>query len=345
MIRINGILFDGRSAKAHKAVLESDGINIFIKGEDGISLLDKCELKASLSITPRLSDTRRIIMFHKGQRFETDDLKRMEQLKQRAGINKPFMIVNFLESQWKAVGACIVGLVFVVYGFITFGIPFITKDIAFRLPMNTMNRISSDAEQILDQRFFRPSQLDEERMDNIREIFYALAKQLNSGHAFFLRFRKSKALGANAFALPSGLIIMTDKLVETSENIRELEGILIHEMAHVINRHGLRSVIQKTGVVLLISMLVGDVTSITSLAASIPTLLVESGYSRRFETEADEAVGKYFMSKGWDLQPFEDILIRITKDRSKIKGDRLISTHPQTRERIKYLRKFVSQAG
>ncbi|MCK5165260.1 MAG: M48 family metallopeptidase [Desulfobacula sp.] len=343
MITINGIFFDGQTAIAHKAVLESDGIDILIKGEEGVSLLDKCDLKASLRITPRLGGTRRIIMFHKGQRFETDDSKGMEQLELKARINKSSIIVSFLESQWKTVAACLAGLVIAVYGFINFGIPFIAKDIAFRLPLNTMNRISIDAEQILDQRFFKPSGLDEERKDDIRQVFYALAKGLNSGHAFTLGFRKSKVLGANAFALPSGLIIITDKLVETSENIRELEGILVHEMAHVINRHGLRSVIQNTGVVLLISMLVGDVTSITSLAAGIPTLLVESGYSRQFEIEADEAVGKYFMLKGWDIKPFEDILIRITAEQPELKGTQLISTHPETIERIRHLQKFISQ--
>ncbi|MCP3873282.1 MAG: M48 family metallopeptidase [Desulfobacteraceae bacterium] len=342
MIRIPGIFFDGKSAKAYKTVLEYDGIYLYVKGNN--IALEKCHLNDSCTIIPKLGDTRRVIMFRSGQRFETDDSIGIERLEHSAGINRSFKLISFLESQWKTVVVCMVGLIAIVYGFISFGIPFIAKDIAFRLPSNTMNRISMDAEVILDQRFFKPSQLDEDRKNRIRQMFYTLARNSNSDQVFSLRFRQSKALGANAFALPSGLIVMTDKLVETSEDNREIEGILVHEMAHVIHRHGLRSVIQNTGVVLLISMLVGDIASITSLAASIPTLIVESGYSRKFETQADEAVGLHFMSKGLDIKFFENILIRITKEKPGLKGSKFLSTHPETIERIKHLQNFISHA-
>lgn len=343
MIKLQGMLFDGHSSKACPVILESDGVFIRIRENEGKILMDKCDLKLSASITPVLGKTCRIIRFHSGERFETDDSKKMGQLEQLAGLNKPFRFLSFLESRWKMVAACMIGLVFAVYGFIAFGIPLMAKDIAFRLPLITMSRISQDAAQILDHRFFKPSSLDEQTKNSIREVFFALARDLKSDHEFSLQFRNSNALGANAFALPSGLIILTDKLVEMSESNRELEGILIHEMTHVINRHSLRSVIQNTGVVLLISMLAGDVTSITSLAASIPTLLAESGYSRKFETEADEAVGTYFILRSWDIKPFEDILKRITRARPELSGSQLISTHPQTQKRISHLRNFISQ--
>ncbi len=344
MIRISGTFFDGKRARAHPSVMESDGTDLKITSDTGRILLDACRLKNSCSITPPLGDTRRVIMFHAGQRFETGDVNGIKQLEEAAGVNKTFRGISFLESRWKTVVLSIVGLILAVYGVIAYGIPLIAEDIAFRLPPDTMTQISLEAEQILENRFFKPSRLTEEKQNEIRQMFYALVRHSSSGQSFSLHFRQSRALGANAFALPSGQIIMTDKLVEISENHREIEGILVHEMAHIINRHGIRSVIQNTGVVLLISMLAGDVTSITSLAASIPTLLVESGYSRDFETEADEAVGLYFKSKGWDIKPFEDMLIRITKEKPGMEGGQFISSHPETKKRIQHLRQFISQS-
>ena len=109
-------------------------------------------------------------------------------------------------------------------------------------------------------------------------------------------------------------------------------------MAHVEKRHALRSLLQNAGVFLLISILVGDVTSITSIAASLPTLLMESGYSRHFETEADEAAGYWLIRKGWGTKPLQDILMRLALLQRGVSGPTWLSTHPDTTRRIAHLR-------
>ena len=118
---------------------------------------------------------------------------------------------------------------------------------------------------------------------------------------------------------------------------------MIHEMAHVTHRHAIRSVIQNTGVIVLNATLAGDMTSITSLAASIPTLLLESGYSRMFEIEADEAVAHFFLKKQWPIKFYEDILLKITKGGPDSGSADLISTHPDVQKRIQRLRALISE--
>ena len=204
--------------------------------------------------------------------------------------------------------------------------------------MTAMDSISRDALTMFDKRLFKPSDLSDAKKAEIRSAFLDLIRETGREHGFSLQFRKSKTLGANAFALPSGIIIVTDALVETSEDLREIKGVLIHEISHVTHRHAIRAIIQNTGVVVLISLLAGDVTSITSLAASVPTLLLESGYSRQFEIEADAAVGYYFLAKDWPLKPYEDILLRITKGTPGSDHADLLSTHPDIQERIDRLR-------
>ncbi len=341
MIRIKGFYFNGRSSKSYPAILEYDGTEIRIQSDEGPILLNGSDLAVSMDIIPELGNTGRAILFSDGSRFETPDPEGVTLLEKTLGLNKFARIVGFFENQWKMVLACFVGLAGVTLGFISFGIPFIAKDIAFRLPQTVIQKISREAENILDQRFFEPSRLDDKIKNDIRQVFDSMVKDMNSNQAFSLVFKKSRFPVANAFALPSGMIIVTDMLIESLEDIREIEGIFIHETAHVIHRHGIRSVIQNTGVVLLVSLLVGDLASITSFSATIPTLLLESGYSRKFETEADEAVGNYFLSKNQSLKFYEDILIRITKDHPGLKGTEFISTHPETQRRIDHLRKLV----
>jgi Zn-dependent protease with chaperone function len=137
---------------------------------------------------------------------------------------------------------------------------------------------------------------------------------------------------------------MTDELVELAENDRELEGVLLHEMGHVEERHGLRSIIQNAGVFLLISALVGDVASISSTAASLPTLLAQTGYSRQFEREADEFAVGHFVRRGWSAAPLRDILLRMSEGAPSFPGESILSTHPVMSERIRHIEEMEGSA-
>jgi Zn-dependent protease with chaperone function len=72
--------------------------------------------------------------------------------------------------------------------------------------------------------------------------------------------------------------------------------------------------IQNTGVFVIIAVLLGDLAEISSTAASLPTILAQSDYSREFERAADRFAVLYFVQKHWDITPMQDILKRISKD-------------------------------
>lgn len=336
-MQIKGIYFNGKSAKAHEAILHVGSESYWLTDHQGKLLCVKSSLSL-MQITPKLGTTRRVIRMADRQQFETCDLEGVSDLEKDLGVNQGFRIVSLLETRWQAVVLCFASLILLVYVSVVYGLPQFAKVVAFKIPADAMDSISHDTLGLLDKRVFQPSDLPENKKTRIRSVFEDISRETGHEYGFSLQFRKSKALGANAFALPSGLIILTDALVETSREIREIEAVLIHEIAHVTHRHAMRSVIQNTGVVVLISFLAGDVTSITSLAASIPTLLLESGYSRKFEIEADMAVGHYFLSRGWPILPYENILTRITKEGPQSEYADLLSSHPDIQERITRLR-------
>jgi Zn-dependent protease with chaperone function len=341
MMQIKGIFFDGHTARAHDAVLHADKSSIRITDAAGRLLAEPDNLMAAMKVVPKLGKTRRVIRFDKGRQFETADFGAVETLEKQLGVNRTFRLVDLLEDRWQAVLICLAGLVAVVYVSVAWGLPRFARVIAFKLPPNAMDAVSQDAMAMFDKRFFKPSDLPENEKAKIREAFLQLIREAGGQYSFSLQFRKAgEAVGANAFALPSGIIIVTDDLVTTAADIREIQGVLVHEIAHVTQRHAVRSVIQNTGVVVLISLLAGDVSSITSLAAGIPTLLLESGYSRAFEIEADRAVGRYFVRKGWPLKPYEDILIRIVKPADSSGYPSFLSTHPDLKKRIERLQQF-----
>jgi Zn-dependent protease with chaperone function len=224
-----------------------------------------------------------------------------------------------------------------VWIFTAHGIPFAAKQIAYSLPPEISEAVSRKTLQALDDGFFEPSTLDSQKTDRLQKIFGRLLAEEGSGFFYRLALRSSPRGGPNAYALPSGIIVVTDELVALAENDRELIGILVHEATHVEKRHGLRMLFQNTGVFLLISVLVGDVASITSIAATLPTLLVESGYSRQFEKEADLAAGIYLVQKGWGTAPLRHLLQRLSENAPGSAAPAAMSAHPDTRQRIRYL--------
>ena len=135
--------------------------------------------------------------------------------------------------------------------------------------------------------------------------------------------------------MPSGLVV-TDELVRLAESDREILSVLAHEVGYVEGRHGLRSVYGSAGVFVLVSALPGDVVSAGSVAAGLPSVLLESGYSRRFEREADALAARYAVKRGWGTEPLARILTRLGDE--EVSVPTFLSTHPATAERLERLR-------
>ncbi len=337
MTEFKGTYFDGNSSRAYPVTISFDEAFVHISGQEELDLLEFA-LERCI-ITPPLGNTRRAIRFPNGARCETDDLDAVRRLDKLRGTNFGMHIVTYFESRWKMTLVCLACLILSICAFIKYGIPFVAEQAAAGVPMELAETISNNTLEALDDRIFEPSALKPEKIGKIVEIFLKLKNERVSRFKYRLEFRNGSKIGPNAFALPSGLIIITDQLVELTENDDELVGVFIHEITHVEERHGLRYVLQNAGVFLLVSTLVGDVSSITSTAATLPTILVESGYSRQFEREADEAAGLYLITSGIGTKSFQDILVKIAKGK-EIKGVSMFSSHPDTAKRVKNLQEL-----
>ncbi len=327
--------FDGIHSRAHPATISFDGQYLHIKGVE-----DHPDINVRLRecrISPPLGSTTRSIILPHGAQCETDDLDAVAELDKIISKNRFMRLINYFESRWKTAFIFMAALIVCIWAFINYGIPFLAEKTSYSIPSAYAEQLSTQTLKILDDSFLKPSELDQIKSAELQESFTLLLETIDPEFNYRLILRKSPIIGPNAFALPSGIIIMTDELAVLGTDNRGLEGILLHEIAHVKLRHGLRSIIQNAGVFILISAVVGDVTSITSAAASLPTLLAQSSYSRNFEREADQFTSMYFRDKGWSLKPFKDILIQITKDMDNYPGESFLSSHPMTDERIRQI--------
>jgi Zn-dependent protease with chaperone function len=134
----------------------------------------------------------------------------------------------------------------------------------------------------------QPSRLPAERQQQLRAAFAKAVQRAYPGEAvaYDVRFQHAdRRIGANAFALPGGTVIVTDAMVELFQDRDDvLIGVLGHELGHVRLRHGMRMLVQVTLVGTVTTLALGD---FSTLLAAAPALLGQMAYSRDLEREAD----------------------------------------------------------
>lgn len=335
---LQAIYFDGKSTDGRPVVLELDAQQVLHVRSGGIDLAwPLTEVRAS----ERIGASRRRLYFPGGAQCETGDNDAVDRM--FAAQDSPAArLVHRWESKLGNALAALAITIFAAWAAIVWGIPALAKQVAFALPAATEKLIGSDALAALDRFIFKPSQLPEARQNALLGLYAGMTRHIEGADGYRLEFRKGGRAGANALALPAGIIVVTDELVELSKDDREIEGVLAHEIGHLRQRHILRHVLQNSAAALLIAVSVGDLTSLTSLAAAAPTLLLQAKFSRDFEREADDFSIDYLAKHGIPPEMYGAILQRLEeKKRSGGKdgdGADYLSTHPATRERIERAR-------
>ena len=114
----------------------------------------------------------------------------------------------------------------------------------------------------------------------------------------------------NAVALPGGRIYVYQGLIDKAETADELAGIIAHEIGHVANRDGTRSILQAAGLSLLFGMLLGDFVGGGAVVLAATTILKQS-YSRDVETAADLHAVLLMTKVGGDARALGSILLRL----------------------------------
>jgi len=357
MTSFPGCYHDGRSsARADVTVsCESDRIRVMGAG------IDRVYFTRETRVSSGIGAIRRTLRFADGSQCEVSGDVPLDSLLAGRFTGR---LQRLLQNWERSLPLALLALLLTV-GIITllvrYGIPAAAKRVAFSLPAETEMALGNEALSVLDRMVFAPSRLTGERQRQVRGLFRDMSRDLPGSQSMRLEFRSSDKVGANAFALPSGIIVVTDGLVELAQHDEELTGVLAHETGHLLKRHALRKVLQNSGTALVIALVTGDITSVSALSAGLPTALVEAKYSRDFEIEADDAAVAYMRRRGIPVHFYADMLKRLEEDHEKKrgegdkgeksaktekaeKGDKssmtdFFSSHPVTRERIERITK------
>lgn len=135
----------------------------------------------------------------------------------------------------------------------------------------------------------------------------------------------------NAFCLPGGQIVVFTGLLALAESPSEVAGVLAHEMAHAVLRHGIERVAQTMGVVVAFQLLIGDVAGLAALGAQLAQEGLLTSYSRDQESAADLHGLPWTNGAGFDAQALGTILLRLDKGTALVPS--WLGSHPEPRQR------------
>lgn len=336
--------FDGKTAKPRRVEVGFSDGGLTMR-EAGPGAGDPLRFKAGeYSILPPLGAGARVIRLPKGfGHVETQQSSAVDEIEKATGVNRRQKLLHLMESRWKLALAALAGLGIILALSARYLIPTAADAVAARLPDSVAESISEHALAQMDAVIFKPSRLDSWRRGKIEADFRAFCEK-NGMEPPVLRFRNWPG-PPNAFALPYRDVVVTDAMVEFVDGDAELLSVLAHETAHQRNRHVLRQLLRQTGVFVIVSLAAGDATSIVSATATLPSMLVERGYGREFESEADEVGASYMVKAGLGVGPMLSFMEKLAAKYPERGGSDLFSTHPLLVKRIERLRELKEKNG
>ncbi|MDP2833877.1 MAG: M48 family metallopeptidase [Pseudomonadota bacterium] len=326
--------FDGHSsaARAVQVVCAADALRLL--QEDG-------EIRIALPqvrIGDRLGSAPQVIYLEGGGELHSDDHAAVDALAGRLGQGRMAARIFRLESRtWIALVALLFSVAAAWFG-LRHGLPLLAQAAADWVPPGIEAGMGEQALTVLDKLVFQPSALPAARQKVLRQRLQAVCRQAGDCPAWRLEFRGGGEIGANALALPGGTLVFTDEIVKLARHDDELIAVAAHELGHVQHRHALRQVLAGAGVVLLAQVLLGEMGQIGDLASGLPALLLQTGYTRTMEREAEAEAHALALMRRICLPPrrFADLLQRLDASHPGSRAAAtLFSTHPSMRDRIK----------
>jgi Zn-dependent protease with chaperone function len=328
---VDGSYFDGQTSRPYR-------VRLTVRG--GVARLDgeaqrECTLD-QLRVSERSRHAVRKVTFPDGAYLEVRDAAGLQRLLQRTGHREGWVVR--LQQSWRAaLLACGATVLALAAGYVWL-LPAAAGWIARLVPLNVERQLGAGALKALDGPIFLPSHLPAQRQAELTQAFGRLQPPDGEASSWHLLFRRSR-IGPNAFALPSGEIVLTDEMVALLQDDQAVLGVLAHELGHLQQRHLLRRLIQGTAVGAATTLLFGDAST---LLASLPALALDMKYSRDAEREADDYAIAMLQRNGIALDHLARVFERLERQASQQapRGEELsyLSSHPASAERIARIR-------
>ena len=142
----------------------------------------------------------------------------------------------------------------------------------------------------------------------------------------------------NAFNIPGGHVYVNTGLIKAAGTASELMGVVSHEIAHGVARHGTEQLTRVYGLNFLASVLLGgDPKTYQAILAQIIGTGAIAKFSREAEREADELGVRYMYAANYDPEGMPRMFEELLRQNQRRPGgvSKFFATHPLTEDRIR----------
>jgi predicted Zn-dependent protease len=181
-------------------------------------------------------------------------------------------------------------------------------------------------------------------------VFHSGRPETYAGYHFLILDTEE----VNALAAPSGFIFITKGLLKKCRDEEMLACVLAHEVGHVCAKHGLKS-IKKSRLIEAFEIIGTEAAQrygseellkltkiFEDVLGDIVETLIERGYDRKYEYEADKLGVRTAAATGYCPQGLPDFLQTMAADSSDVSGKGWFKTHPGAKERIEEANKEIA---
>lgn len=174
----------------------------------------------------------------------------------------------------------------------------------------------------------------------VRRVGQSLIPAVTAG-ATPIRFHVLRDPLVNAFALPNGGIYLNVGLLARLGNEAQLAHVVGHEVAHVVQRHGLQQHQSRKATILTAH--IADLALFGTSIAYLPALGALASYSQEAESESDRLALDYMAHAGYSLRAADQLfsVLQEVNPRESIWGS-VYSSHPDNVQRASATQTLVA---
>ena len=153
----------------------------------------------------------------------------------------------------------------------------------------------------------------------------------------------------NAFALPGGQVFITAALMSRLNSEAQLAGVLGHEIAHVVARHGAEHIAkQQLGAAIVNAVGIAasdgmDGGRNAAILARAVNQMVNLKYGREDELESDRLGFQFMTQAGYNPQGIVELMAILDSATKGQAQPEFFSTHPNPDNRVARLQEIIEQ--
>ena len=340
--------YDGVTARAQTVAIDVTDDGVAISDADGTVLSSWPAGRVILAELPRGGEPVRLGLDGTTARLVVDDPGVVETLRPMAP-----QLYRRVRLSWSGLariaawaGAAVVAVAFIILVVV----PSLSRQMAAVTPDAVRQRIGAATLRQLP----RLLPIDRSGPPQMRQAYCGYDRGRDALQAMLVRLTADMALRVvvvntevvNAFALPGDMVVLTQGLIDNASSAEEVAGVIAHEMGHVAHDHPIESMYRTATVSALAGLVTGDAAG-GILITGLGQWVLNTGYSRAAEREADQYALERLYAAGIDSSGLERFFARLMEERDKDAGpfSRMLSTHPPTRERLEAVRRADRVTG